>query len=293
MAKQTISAAPIQTTDAEFRAWVTAISNGFQALFTKVTQTGEINLATVVKPSTSNASQGFEVYRFNDSLQATAPIFFKVEYGSSSAAASPSCWLTVGKGADGSGTLTSVLLARQQVFFLDYNSASFYNSYIGSGDGSCLILSLFPSAPSVNTFGRGAYCVVERSRDSNGNPTAAGVFWQYSGQSNSSDYCETSDYSTAQKISLTSGCINIPANLNTNISLSDGISSPVFTGFVMTPSRVSWVPTAVVGAAQQDFGIGVVAASVVGAIDYLAMGVASQYSDVAKQQYSAVLLRWD
>ena len=291
MAKQTISAAPIQTTDAEFRAWVTAISNGFQALFTKVTQSGEINLSTVSMPASANTSQGFEVYRFNDSLQATAPLYFKIEYGSTSLAVTPGCWLTVGKGADGSGTITSVLLARQLVFYPYSNSASFYNSYIGSGDGSCLIFSLFPSAPGIGA--QGSYCVVERSRDSNGNPTAAGVFWQYSGQSNSSDYCETSDYSTAQKISLTSGCINIPANLSTNISLSDGVSSPVFTGFVMTPSRVSWVPTAVVGAAQQDFGIGVVAASVVGAIDYLAMGVASQYSDVAKQQYSAVLLRWD
>jgi hypothetical protein len=291
MAKQTISAAPIQTTDAEFQAWVTAISNGFQALFTKVTQTGEINIATVSKPTAVNTSQGFEVYRFNDSLQATAPLYFKVEYGSASLAVNPSLWLTVGKGADGSGTITSVLLARQQVFYPYSNSASFYNSYIGSGDGSCLIFSLFPSAPGVG--GQGSYCVVERSRDGSGNPTAAGVFWQYSGQSNSYDYCETSDYTPIQKITLQSGCINIPANLDTNISLSNGVSSPVFTGFVMTPSRVSWVPTAIVGAAQSDFGVGVVAASVVGAIDYLAMGLASQYSDVAKQQYSAVLLRWD
>lgn len=291
MSKQVVSAAPIQTTDAEFRAWVTAISNGFQALFTKVTQAGEINLATVLKPAGSDTSQGFEVYRFNDSLQATAPIFFKIEYGSSGLAAYPGCWLTVGKGADGSGTITSVLLARQQVFYMYSNGASFYNSYIGNGDGSCLIFSLFPSAPG--SIGQGSYCVVERSRDGSGNPTAAGVFWQYSGQSNSRDYCETSDYTPAQKITLASGCVNIPANLNTNISLSNGVSSPVFTGFVMTPSRVTWVPTAVVGAAQSDFGVGVVAASVVGAIDYLAMGAASQYSDVAKQPYSAVLLRWD
>ena len=292
MAKQTISAAPTQTTDAEFRAWVTAISNGFQALFTKVTQTGEINLATVLKPSTSGASQGFEVYRFNDSLQATAPIFFKIEYGSSSSATSLAVWLTVGKGVDGSGNLTSIMLDRQIVFFMNSASSSFYNSYIGSGDGSCLVFSLFPSAPGSMT-GQGSYCVVERSRDDSGNPTAAGVFRQYSGQSTVSDYCETSDYSPIQKITLASGCINIPANLTTNISLSDGISSPVFTGFVMTPSRVSWVPTAVVGAAQSDFGTGVVAASVIGAIDYLAIGGSSQYSDVAKQQYSAVLLRWD
>jgi len=291
MAKQTISAAPIQTTDAEFQAWVTAISTGFQALFTKVTQAGEINLSTVSKPSSADTSQGFEVYRFNDSLQATAPLYFKIEYGSSSTAVTPSCWLTVGKGADGSGTLTSILLDRQQVFIMYSNSASFYNSYIGSGDGSCLIFSLFPSAPGVG--GQGSYCVVERSRDGSGNPTAAGVFWQYSGQLNYHGYCETSDYTPVQKITLTSGCVNIPADLNTDISLSNGVSSPVFTGFVMTPSRVTWVPTAVVGAAQSDFGVGVVAASVVGAIDYLAMGAASQYSDVAKQPYSAVLLRWD
>lgn len=291
MAKQIFSAAPTQTTDAEFRAWVTAISNGFQALFTKVTQSGEINLATVLKPASGGTSQGFEVYRFNDSLQATAPLFFKIEYGSAGAATSPGCWLTIGKGADGSGTITSVLLARQQIFYINSGSATVYNSYVGSGDGSCLIFSLFPSAPGIT--GQGSYCVVERSRDGSGNATAAGVFWQYSGQSNSQDYCETSDYTPAQKITLASGCINIPANLYTNISLSNGVSSPVFTGFVMTPGRATWVPTAIVGAAQSDFGIGVVAASVVNAIDYLAMGAASQYSDVAKQQYSAVLLRWD
>ena len=144
MAKQTISAAPIQTTDAEFRAWVTAISNGFQALFTKVTQTGEINLATVLKPAGANTSQGFEVYRFNDSLQATAPIFFKVEYGSSSLAVTPSCWLTVGKGSRWLRDNYVRAAGAPAGLYLYSNSASLYNSYIGEWGWVLSYLFTFP-----------------------------------------------------------------------------------------------------------------------------------------------------
>lgn len=291
MAKSTVLIAPDYTSDATFRACVSGISTALQALFTKVTQTGEINTATVTKPAAANTAQGFEVYRLNDALHATAPVFFKIEYGSSSTAATPTIWLTVGKGADGSGNITSVILARQQVVYLNSGSTNGYNCYFGNGDGSCLIMSLFPTSPGVGA--PGSYVAVERSRDSNGNPTAVGVFWQYSGWSNSSDYCEAVDYNTAQKNTLTCGCINIPFNLDTNVSLSNGVSSPVFTGFVVTPERNSWVPTSILGACQVDFGIGTVAASLINAVDYLAIGAASQFSDVAKQQYASVLLRWD
>ena len=47
-------------------------------MLTRVTQTGEINWATVSAPASGSTFQGFEVYRLNDALQATAPLFLNL-----------------------------------------------------------------------------------------------------------------------------------------------------------------------------------------------------------------------
>lgn len=294
MAKQIVSCIPAQSTDAEFRTWGSAISAALQSLLVKVTQTGEVNWSTVTKPSAGNTSQGFEVYRFADSLQSTAPVFIKIEYGSSGTAIRPGLWLTVGKGQDGAGNLTGVLLARTQAIAPWTNpSLTMKNCYIGTGDGSCLVMSMWPSDTAFQTTASGSVAVIERSRDQDGNATGVAVMCQYSGNIGGQVTYMASDYVAATSVSMTFGCIPIPYPTASGISLSNGVNTPVFTGSCLTTGRQSWVPTSMIGASQADFGIGVVATAIYNGVDYLALGAAAQYVDAAKQQYSSALIRWD
>ena len=84
MAHVISSLTPDNSTDASFRAWGLGISTALKSLFTFVTQTGEINWSTVTTPSFGGDIRGFEIYRLNDSLQSTTPIFIKIQYGSGS-----------------------------------------------------------------------------------------------------------------------------------------------------------------------------------------------------------------
>ena len=99
-----------QSSNANFQTWVNEVYN---ALVTQcgLTQTGDTGQMAVpcatAAPVAISTSAGYYVFKFNDTLQATAPIFFKLEFGSNSASANtPTMWITVGTGSNGSGTIT-------------------------------------------------------------------------------------------------------------------------------------------------------------------------------------------
>lgn len=104
-----------QTTDAAFRVWVAEI---ITMLFTTlgVTQTadtGQINTSTVTRAAVVNTAAGYVIGRFNDTAQATSPVFFKLEFGTGSTQpTNPAMWITVGTGSNGSGTITGTQTVR-------------------------------------------------------------------------------------------------------------------------------------------------------------------------------------
>lgn len=107
---------PTNATDAQFRAWGSAIGVKLLAMgLIQTPDTGQINWTTVLAPLSANQVQGYEVFRFNDALQATAPVFIKLEYGSGNATANPAIWVSLGAGSNGAGSLTGILSARQSV----------------------------------------------------------------------------------------------------------------------------------------------------------------------------------
>jgi hypothetical protein len=294
MAHVISSLTPDNSTDAAFRAWGLGISTALKSLFTFVTQTGEINWSTVVKPTAANQKSGFEVYRFNDTAQSTAPIFFKVEYGSGAGGATcPAVYITVGKSTNGSGTLSNILLPLSTVIECStIPTVASSNCYFGNGDGSCLVISLWPNNVGFQNYG--SYVAIERSRDITGNPTDLAIWWQYSGSTNTAgDMNQCTDYIAETRNSLAFGAVPILYPLTTPTPLSNGTTTPVFTGSVITPQRVSWVPTSILGCSVNDLGTGVIASALIGGIDYLSVGNAGSYSDTGKQQYATVLLRWD
>lgn len=102
-------------TDAEFRAWGRDYSDHLAAVgLVRTADTGQINWDTVLRPGAINTAAGYEIWRFADALQATAPIFIKIEYGTFNVLDRPAIWITVGKGSDGSGTITGIDVVRVQ-----------------------------------------------------------------------------------------------------------------------------------------------------------------------------------
>lgn len=155
------------TTDALFRAWGSVYGIRFALMgLIQTSDTGQINWTTVAFPAGANASQGYEIWRFNDALQATVPIFLKIEYGSGAVAADGAIWVTLGSGSNGAGTLNGVLSLRQRITCTASVTAV---SHYWSGDTNRFTIAVSNAAASSMFIG------VERTIDTSGNVTSEGA----------------------------------------------------------------------------------------------------------------------
>lgn len=168
MATSTVSKVSDNSTDANFIAWSKAISDAFIAFgWTRTADTGQINWGTVTRPVSGNVAQGYEVFAFNDTLQATAPYFLKIEYGSGGAVNNPGLWLTLGTGTNGAGSLSGTVTARLQVAAPSNVNATHVCKF--AGDNSRFVCALWPeynSASNHIAFG------IERTHNADGDDTA-------------------------------------------------------------------------------------------------------------------------
>jgi hypothetical protein len=131
-------------TDAHFRAWAQFIHDVFNltSCWVNTTDSGQINLTTVTKPAGASTSQGYEIWKMNDTLQSTKPVFLKIEYGSGAAANTPGIWMTIGTGSDGSGSITGTLFARTQIAAAS-NNTSTQNKCFGSAATNRVNFAMF------------------------------------------------------------------------------------------------------------------------------------------------------
>lgn len=101
------SASQTMASDAGYQAiltsWHTALTN---AGLVQTADTGQVNHLTATRPAI-NVANDYMVFRFDDSLQATAPIFVKMIFGSGAALGRLNVAVTVGTGSDGAGNITS------------------------------------------------------------------------------------------------------------------------------------------------------------------------------------------
>lgn len=155
--------------DGDFQTWIQGIQAQLAAAGTvvKTSDTGQINSATVTRAGTSTAA-GYEIYKFQDSMQASFPVFFKIEYGQGAVADRPSLWITVGTGSNGSGTISTQVGTRKQIFpAVSKTAGATLTSYCcGRPDGIGLYTHY---DPATNTFAYGFF--IERSKDGSGNNT--------------------------------------------------------------------------------------------------------------------------
>lgn len=96
--------------DAMFREWGSELSAKFAAAgLVQTSDTGQIDWGTVTRAGT-NSNAGYEIWRFDDTQQSSAPIFMRMDYGTGANASGPRLQITVGTGSNGSGTITGTAL---------------------------------------------------------------------------------------------------------------------------------------------------------------------------------------
>lgn len=108
MTTSTITSVLDQSTDAGFRAWITEhIAQCLAVGLTQTTDTGQVNTVTVTRPAI-NSDAGYAIFRFNDTVQSTAPVFIKFYYGAGGTIASPRIKAQVGTASNGTGTVSGL-----------------------------------------------------------------------------------------------------------------------------------------------------------------------------------------
>lgn len=277
--------------DALFRAWGSAVSTALGQMLTRVTQTGEINWATVSAPASGSTFQGFEVYRLNDALQATAPLFFKFEYGSGGSSTTIAIRLTIGKSVDGNGNIGGVLQSAINVSVGTLAITAASNCYISNGDGSGFVFSLQPDVPSFV----GGFCCVERSRNSQGQPTANALMLSF--QTYGTSTTHTNRF-IAYNLETTlaadnTGLFACPLILSTDIGVTNGTVAQFFPVACIAPNGATWRSRMLLGAARQNASLGQPAESILYGENYIGLGAGVQRADQRSGTYATYMIWWN
>lgn len=308
--------------DASFRAWGSAISAGLAAVgLVKVAVTGAVKWGTVVRGTSvaSGMPWGFEVWRFDDALQATHPVFIKVEYGGSNSTSAPQAvpalWVTVSRGVDAAGNSVNILAPRRACqpnitsASPSANLTSIEPIFVSS-DGSSICV-----VPRTGAVAAGVHApafIVDRSRDNTGTPTSAGgvILTEGAGQP-TTESSSTSTASPAQMHAWTyagdSWMGDVPAVCPSSVngsavtastSLAVGDKAPVFPLVVTVPNHEPWQVLAAVTVLAGDAANGPFTANVLGRIrNYRSIPVGGAHcrwmSGTSALGYTGLCILWD
>lgn len=186
--------------NAALRAWGSTISGLLSgAGLTKAADVGQVDWVTMSgtpEPGTTGDFLiGYEIWEFDDSVQATAPVVLRVEYRVTAPSRPQYTYYilcTVGTGTDGSGNVVgsnagSLILSPHTGGNTNCIPFSGTVSCFSSGDGSYLTLALGYAVTTGSVLLNGGLGVlyVDRTRDATGAPTAEGVVVGVCGWGNS------------------------------------------------------------------------------------------------------------
>jgi hypothetical protein len=207
--------------DATFRTWGSGLAAQLAAIgLVKTADTGQINWATVTRPVSALA--GYEIWRFNDTLQATKPVFVRVDYG----ALGDRPWLEVrvGTNTNGAGTLTGQVGTLRDINGNASKTAGVTLPSYCSGSSSRLNLCTNLDAAS-SSFS--IIMLIERTKTSAGVDTGDGIVTFDSSAAGTKGF---------QVIPFT-GTIPSSASIsNMAISLASGGASKVGTNVALSPT---------------------------------------------------------
>ncbi len=205
MTTQTTTTVVDHTSDAGFRAWVAELITmmGAAGMLTQTADTGQINTATVNRPGT-NTEGGYAIFRFDDTQQATAPIFIRFGFGTGGGVAIPRLQWTVGTESNGSGTVSGTGISVTSIALTAAsNVATNYTTRVSVVPGFFGLM--WKLGGSSNVLGFAAIC---RSVDSSQVPTAEAASI-YTGRS--SPDCIMARYNTGTTFEMWVGSYSLSA----------------------------------------------------------------------------------
>lgn len=161
---------PESTSQTSFVAWATWLDNVFiSGGWVNTADTGQTLPSALIAVTSSNQSRGYRVYRMDDALQSTAPVFVKLEFGSGNSTSNPSIWLTIGTGSNGTGGITGIIANRLQI---SSGGAATYETYSFASAASNRIAV----CPFVfSSFFFNFYFSIERTKNVSGADTGDGL----------------------------------------------------------------------------------------------------------------------
>ena len=161
--------------DALFREYGQELENKLvEAGLVKTSDTGQIDWTTATRSSINTLTAGYLILRFNDTMQATAPIYLRIDFGTGSSSNFPRIALTVGTGTDGSGTITGDAKTSQRVWATTGTAPdglTARQSWLCVTEG--FVGLMWKDYGETSTIG-GAF-FVSRTCDSSGTPSATGA----------------------------------------------------------------------------------------------------------------------
>lgn len=160
--------------DTNFRAWITAAHDMLVGMgLVQTSDTGQADFSTLAKPTSGNTMAGYRMYRFNDSLQGTAPVFVKLEVGTGSSATTTfGSRVTVGSSTNGAGTISSVAQCNSGLVNLSTSTYTGTNPIYGCHTEAAAWACFYNKSTSVGAV---LAFAIFRTCDAAGAPTVDGV----------------------------------------------------------------------------------------------------------------------
>lgn len=174
--------------------WIGAVRNAFLSCsFVRIPQSGSVDDLTTLGVRTAQRQQiTYDVFAFNDALQATTPLFIRIRYFSGGAPGSMCLNAQMGNAHNGSGSLTGTSVTTE----IENGSTTAASpvsgaNVIASGDGSYLTLINTPQDTRS-----GQVLLFERLYNANGQPVSGGFhLCGTSGGSTVNDFTSQVSYS--------------------------------------------------------------------------------------------------
>jgi hypothetical protein len=173
------SVSPANDTNAHFQGWAqffedTLVTTGGWVVTADTGQT----LPSALAIPAGNVKAGYRIYRMADALQATSPVFMRIDFGASANSVVPGFWVTIGTGSNGSGTITGILfnggVVGTPTVANSGNSVTALNSY-GSASTGRATMAIGVGTNNATSL---IFCI-ERTKDSLGADTGDGLLLLY------------------------------------------------------------------------------------------------------------------
>lgn len=322
MTTTTFSCAPDNTSDATFRSWVSSLITALTTVgLVQTADTGQINPATVTRPTTASTAAGYAIFRFADTAQSSKPIFLKVEFGTgvnaTVASSAPALWLTVGKSTNGAGVVAADLLPRRMFgsTAAAVGSATALAGVASAGEGWCALIPWHGFSGTNIPLG---WFIIERSADGNGVAITLPVTSNGSGVLASTNTPST--LPVLWVVNYTTGAVNwgqIPvtvpysvngATLGGSTALAAGSVGPVFPWVALAPGLAPFQCVDALSYPGGDTPAAVFTAQIGGVTrtyypvplsdNHNAFGVATRPADPTSQtaaisRYVGLAIRWE